>query len=69
MDRGVLFIGHSSDGKEKVFIGIRGQSDHVAIISWEEARMFAYQLIETVERIAGNLHPDDFDDEAEEPTD
>lgn len=72
MDKGVLFIGHSSDAQEKIIIGIRGTADHVAMISPEEALRFADHLVETVERMGGNLSFDDFDDfekEAEEPTD
>ena len=72
MDKGVLFIGHSSDAQEKIIIGIRGTADHVAMISPEEALRFADHLVETVERMGGKLHFDDFDDfeeEAEEPTD
>ena len=72
MDKGVLFIGHSSDAQEKIIIGIRGTADHVAMISPEEALRFADHLVETVERMGGKLHFDDFDDfeeEVEEPTD
>ncbi len=51
MDKGVLFIGHSSDSEEKIIIGIRGTEDHVAMISTEEALRFAEHLVETVERM------------------
>jgi len=63
MDKGVLFIGHSSDAQEKIIIGIRGTADHVAMISPDEALRFAYHVIETVEKMEGNEHPDDLDDE------
>jgi hypothetical protein len=63
MDKGVLFIGHSSDAQEKIIIGIRGTADHVAMISPEEALRFANHIIETVEKMGGKLHLDDFDDE------
>ncbi len=65
MDKGVLFIGHSSDAQEKIIIGIRGTADHVAMISPEEALRFAYQVIETVERMGGNRHPVDFEEDEE----
>ena len=69
MDKGVLFIGHSSDAQEKIIIGIRGTADHVAMISPEEALRFAEHLVQTVERMGGNLHFDVFEEEDEEPTD
>ena len=69
MDRGVLFIGHSSDSEEKIIIGVRGTADHVAMISPEEAVRFAEHILATVERMGGNLSFDDFEEEAEEPTD
>ena len=69
MDKGVLFIGHSSDAQEKIIIGIRGTADHVAMISPEEALRFAYHVIETVEKMGGKLHFDDFEEEDEESTD
>ena len=51
MEKGVLFIGHSSDGKDKVIIGIRGKGDHVAMISKEEAERFARHILATVVRM------------------
>lgn len=51
MDKGVLFIGHSSDAQEKIIIGIRGTADHVAMISPEEAVRFAEHILATVERM------------------
>jgi hypothetical protein len=65
MDKGVLFIGHSSDAQEKIIIGIRGTADHVAMISPEEALRFAYHIIETVEKMGSNRHPDDFEEDEE----
>jgi hypothetical protein len=65
MERGVLFLGHSSDSQEKIIIGIRGTADHVAMISPDEALRFAYHVIETVERMEGDKHPEDPDDEEE----
>ena len=65
MDKGVLYLGHSSDSQEKIIIGIRGTADHVAMVSPEEALRFAYQVIETVERMGGNQHPDDFEEDQE----
>ena len=61
MERGVLFLGHSSDSQEKIIIGIRGTADHVAMISPDEALRFAYHLIETVERMDENTRPEDPD--------
>jgi hypothetical protein len=72
MDKGVLFIGHSSDAQAKIIIGIRGTADHVAVISPEEALRFAENLVETLEKMGINVRFDDFEDfdeEVEEPTD
>ena len=69
MEKGVLFLGHMTEPQEKIVIGINGTGIHTAILSPEEALRFAENLVETVERMGGKLHFDDFDDEAEEPTD
>lgn len=68
MDKGVLFLGHMTEPQEKVVVGINGTGIHTAILSPEEALRFAYKLIETVERMGCNLHPDDFEEEVEDPS-
>jgi hypothetical protein len=65
MDKGVLFIGHSSDAQEKIIIGIRGTGDHVAMISPEEALRFAYHVIEAVEKMGGHRHFDEPEEDRE----
>lgn len=51
MDKGVLFLGHSSDAHEKIIIGISGTGNHVAMISPEEAVRFAEHILATVARM------------------
>ena len=63
MEKGVLFLGHSSDEQKKIIIGVRGTADHVAMISPDEALRFAYQVIATVERMNVDKHPEDPDHE------
>ena len=63
MEKGVLFLAHMTDPEEKVIVGIKGMGIHTAILDLDEALRFAYNLIETVERMEGHLHPDDLDDE------
>jgi hypothetical protein len=65
MEKSVLFLGHMTEPEEKVVIGINGPDTHTAILSPEEALRFAYQVIETVERMGGNRHPDDFEEDEE----
>lgn len=69
MEKPVLFLGHTTEPQERIVIGINGPDIHTAILPPEEALRFAYQVIETVERMGGKLHFDDFEEEAEEPTD
>ena len=69
MEKPVLFLGHTTEPQEKIVIGINGTGIHTAILSPEEALRFAEHLVETVERMGGKLHFDDFEEEAEEPTD
>ena len=72
MEKGVLFLGHMTEPQEKIVIGINGTGIHTAILSPEEAVRFADHLVETVERMGGKVHFDDFEDfeeEVEEPTD
>ena len=61
MEKSVLFLGHMTEPQERIVIGINGPDIHTAILPLEEALRFAYQLIETVERMGGNRHPDDFE--------
>ena len=68
MEKSVLFLGHMTEPQVRIVIGINGPDVHTAILPPEEALRFAYQLIETVERMGCNLHPDDFEEEVEEPT-
>jgi hypothetical protein len=63
MERGVLFLAHMTDPEEKVIVGIKGMGIHTAILDPDEALRFAYNLIETVERMDGNKHPKDTEDE------
>ena len=65
MEKSVLFLGHMTEPEEKVVIGINGPDTRTAILSPEEALTFAYQVIETVERMGGNRHPDDFEEDEE----
>lgn len=59
MEKSVLFLGHMTEPEERIIIGINGQDIHTAILPPDEALRFAYQVIETVERMGGNRHPDD----------
>ena len=61
MEKPVLFLGHTTEPQERIVSGINGPDIHTAILPLEEALRFAYQLIETVERMGGNRHPDDFE--------
>ena len=69
MDKGVLFLAHSTEPKPRIIVGVQGSGVHAAFLSTEEAIRFAENILATVERMEGNLHPDDFEDEVEEPTD
>jgi len=61
MERGVLFLAHMTDPEEKVIVGIKGMGIHTAILDTDEALRFAYNLIETVERMNRDKHPEDLD--------
>jgi hypothetical protein len=52
-----------TDPEEKVIVGIKGTGIHTAILDTDEALRFAYNLIETVERMNGDKHPEDPDHE------
>ena len=68
MDTGVLFLAHSTEPKPRIIVGVQGSGVHTAFLSTEEAVRFAEHILATVERMEGNLHLDDFKEEAEEPT-
>ena len=59
MEKSVLFLGHMTEPQVRIVIGINGPDVHTAILPPDEALRFAYQVIETVERMGGNQHPDD----------
>ena len=63
MEKSVLFLGHMTEPEQKIVIGINGPDIHTAILDPDEALRFAYQVIETVERMGANRHPDDFEED------
>ena len=65
MEKSVLFLGHTTEPQKRIVIGINGPGIHTAILPLEEALRFAYQVIETVERMGGNRHLDDFEEDEE----
>ena len=68
MDKGVLFLAHSTEHKPRIIVGVQGSGVHTAFLSTEEAVRFAENILATVERMEGNISFDDFDEEVEEPT-
>ncbi len=58
MEKGVLFLAHMTDPEEKVIVGIKGMGIHTAILDLDEALRFAYNVIETVERMERDKHPE-----------
>jgi len=52
-----------TEPEQKIVIGINGPDIHTAILDPDEALRFAYQVIETVERMGANRHPDDFEED------
>ena len=68
MDKGVLFLAHSTEPKPRIIVGVQGSGVHTAFLSTEEAVRFAEHILATVERMEkmeGNKHPEDPDDDEE----
>ena len=59
MDKGVLFLAHSTEPKPRIIVGVQGSGVHTAFLSTEEAVRFAEHILATVERMERDKDEED----------